>query len=109
MTIRSGPGRNASSSGGLYGIGVFGVAIRHASSRWPSACSATHASTSPAQPPVSGPSSTTTTPVRLANRRDHGVDVDRAQRAQVDHLDRDAVPVKALRRLERSRGRSSSR
>ena len=61
MTIRSGPGRNASSSGGLYGIGVFGVAIRHASSRWPSACSATHASTSPAQPPVSGPSSTTTT------------------------------------------------
>src|SRR6187200_382909 len=66
--IRPGPGRNACSSGGLYGIGVSGVAMRHASSRWPSPCSTTEASTSPAHPPVSGPSSTTT--IRFVFRTD---------------------------------------
>src|SRR6185369_4746303 len=59
LMIVSGPGRNASSSGGLYGIGVSAVASRQASSSEPSACSVTRAMTSPAQPPLSGPSSTT--------------------------------------------------
>ena len=107
--IRSGPGRKASSSGGLYGIGEFGVVMRQASSRSPRPCSVTSASTSPAQPPVSGPSSTTAMPVRLLHRADDRLEVDRPQRAQVDHLGRDALLGEEVGRLERSRGRPSSR
>src|SRR4029078_10481758 len=40
LMIVSGPGRNASSSGGLYGIGVSGVGRRPAASSAHSACSA---------------------------------------------------------------------
>ena len=46
------------------------------------------ASTSPAQPPVSGPSSTTTIRFVLRDRGEDGLEVERPERAQVDHLDR---------------------
>ena len=89
--IRSGPGRNASSSGGLYGIGEFGVVMRQASSRSPRPCSVTSASTSPAQPPVSGPSSTTAMRFVFCTERQDRLDVERPERSQVDHLGRDAL------------------
>ena len=99
------PGRNASSSGGLYGIGVSGVAMRQASSRSPSACSVTRASTSPAQPPVSGPSSTTTMPVRLRDRREHGRRC-RAGAACAGRSPRPSMPVRGRARSAASRRRA---
>ncbi len=55
-------------------------------SRSPSPSSATVASTSPAQPPVRGPSSTTTSRFVFATERKDRRAVERAHRAQVDDL-----------------------
>ncbi len=109
-TIRSAPGRNASSSGGLYGIGVFGVAMRQASSRSPSALLG-HAARAPRRPSRRS--------AALPRRRRSGSS-SRRRRATVSmssgrsvrrSITSAAIPsaASALGRLERSRGRPSSR
>ena len=72
-------------------MGVSGVAMRQASSRCSSPRSTATATTSPAQPPVSGPSSTTTSRFVFATDPSDRLRVERADRAQVDDLGLDPL------------------
>ena len=70
------------------------------SSRLSNPCSAAYATTSPAHPPVSGPSSTTTSRLVFSSDESTVSMIKRPQRTQVDHLGADPGLVQLARRRQ---------
>ena len=110
LTARGGGSRRRSArrpagtrprAAGEYGTGLSAVAMRQASSRSPRPSSVMRAMTSPAQPPVSGPSSTTTIRFVFATEAST-VGMSRGRSVlQIDDLRRDPVRGEQVGRLQR--------